>query len=195
MIKLRYGNTYTFFINGLLVDTDCAGMLTEFYKALKENGVRLDQIKYVLATHFHPDHMGLIGDLTERGVKLLLIDVQKDAVHASDYIFERDKAEYTSIDETQAAVISCRESRSFLERLGIAGEIISTPSHSADSVSLVLDEGDCFVGDLEPFEYIEAYDDNSHQKAQLEEDWRRILSYRPKRVFYAHRPESIRRYD
>ena len=54
MTILRYGNTNTFFIEGndggLLVDTDYAGTLPAFYKALKQNGIKVNNIKYVLAT-------------------------------------------------------------------------------------------------------------------------------------------------
>lgn len=186
MIKLKYGNTNTFFVDGLLVDTDYAGTLPAFYKALKKNGITVRNIRYVLATHYHPDHMGLIGELVRQGVKLLLVDVQKDAVHTSDYIFERDGLPFVPLNEAQATVISCGESRAFLERLGIAGEIISTPSHSPDSVSLILDHGDCLVGDLEPYAYLEAYDDNT----QLQDDWARIQAHHPKRIYFAHAPEK-----
>ena len=151
MIKLKYGNTNTFFVQGrergLLFDTDYAGTLSAFYKALKQNGLAVKDIPYVLATHYHPDHMGLIGELTRQGVRHLVIDVQKDALHASDYIFERDHLPFVPLDASRAIVISCAESRAFLSRLGVAGEIIPTPSHSPDSVSLVLDDGDCIVGD------------------------------------------------
>ena len=191
MIKLRYGNTNTFYIpgdnGGLLVDTDYAGTLPAFYKALKNSGITVKDISCVLATHYHPDHMGLIGELMQQGVKLLLTDVQKDSIHFSDRIFDRDKLPYIPIDETTAAVISCAESRNYLECLGIAGEIIRTPSHSDDSISLILDNGDCLVGDLESFEYLGAYEENP----KLERDWERILSFHPKRIFYAHAPEMI----
>ena len=185
MKKLKYGNTNTFYINGLLIDTDYAGTLPAFYKALKQNGLAVRNIQFVLATHYHPDHMGLIGELTRQGVRHLLIDVQQDAVHASDYIFERDHLPFVPLDASQATVISCAESRAFLSRLGVAGEIIQTPSHSPDSVSVVLDNGDCIVGDLEPFEYLDAYEDN----AQLKADWARIRSFQPKRIFFAPMPE------
>ena len=122
----------------------------------------------------------------KQGVKLLVTDAQKDFIHFSDGIFARDGIAYTPIDETQAAVISCEESRDFLSGMGIRGEIIRTPSHSADSVSLILDDGDCFAGDLEPYGYLEAYPEN----APLRRDWERILSFRPGRIFYAHRPET-----
>ena len=185
MKKLKYGNTNTFYLNGLLIDTDYAGTLSAFYKALKQNGLAVRDIQYVLATHYHPDHMGLIGELTRQGVRHLVIDVQKDALHASDYIFERDHLPFVPLDASQATVISCAESRAFLSRLGVAGEIIPTPSHSPDSVSLVLDDGDCIVGDLEPLEYLDAYEDNAPLKA----DWSRIRSFQPKRIYFAHMPE------
>ena len=185
MKKLKYGNTNTFYLNGLLIDTDYAGTLPAFYKALKQNGLVVKDIPYVLATHYHPDHMGLIGELTRQGVRHLVIDVQKHALHASDYIFERDHLPFVPLDASKAIVISCAESRAFLSRLGVAGEIIPTPSHSPDSVSLVLDDGDCIVGDLEPLEYLDAYDDNAPLKA----DWSRIRSFQPKRIYFAHMPE------
>lgn len=189
--KLKCGNTFTFFIpgkrGGLLVDTAYAGTLGMFYRAIKEPGIRVSGIACVLATHFHPDHMGLIPELTARGVKLLLIDVQKGSVHYSDPIFQRDGIPFVPIDESKAAVITCEESRGFLSEIGIPGEIIHTPSHSPDSVSLILDDGDCFAGDLEPREYIEAYGGN----ALLKRDWDNIISHGAKRVFFAHRPECL----
>ena len=173
--------------SGLLIDTDYAGTLPGFYKEIKKNEIRVKDIEYVLATHYHPDHMGLISELMQQGIKLLLIDVQKDFVHSSDSIFERDKLPYMPIDESQGTIITCKDSRSFLAARGIRGEIIHTPSHSRDSVSLILDDGSCFVGDLEPMEYIDAYEDN----ANLRDDWTHIISFHPKRIFYAHRPEKI----
>ena len=189
--KLRYGNTNTFYISGgrggLLVDTGYAGTLNEFYRAIKAAGIGIKDIDYVSATHYHPDHMGLIGELTAMGVRLLLADVQVDFVHFSDAIFARDRIPYLPADESRADVVSCAESRGFLSRLGINGEIIRTPSHSEDSVSLILDEGACFAGDLEPLEYLAGYEDNE----QLRRDWERILSFGVRRVYFAHAPEKL----
>ena len=191
MIRLKYGNTNTFFISGgsggLLFDTDYAGTLPAFYRAIKQSGIAVKDIKYDLASHYHPDHMGLIGGLMKQGVKLLMMDVQKDFIRCSDPIFARDRIPYSPIDETTATVISCERSRDFLSHIGICGEIIRTPSHSEDSISLVLDDGDCFVGDLEPFAYLEAYEENT----LLKRDWEYILSFHPRRIFFAHAPEKV----
>ena len=87
-IKLRYGNTNTFLVPGngeyLLVDTDYAGTLPAFYKALKAAGVQMKDIAFVLATHYDPDHMGLIPELMKQGVSLLLMDTQTGDVHFPD---------------------------------------------------------------------------------------------------------------
>ena len=190
-VKLRYGNTNTFLICGdganLLIDTDYAGTLPAFYKEIKRCGIAVRDITYVMATHYHPDHVGLVGELMEQGVKLLLADVQIEYVHFADEIFSREKRlRYRPIDESQATVIRCEDSRAFLRAMGIQGEIIRMPSHSEDSVSVLLDDGTCIVGDLEPADYLAGYEDNP----KLREDWDRILRCKPVRVLYAHANEK-----
>lgn len=189
--RLKYGNTNTFFIRGtngnLLVDTDYAGTLPLFYKEIKKNNIKLSDISYVLATHYHPDHIGLVSELMEKGIKLLLVNTQLKYVHFSDEIFNRDKRiKYTPINENEAVIVGCEESRVFLRNLGIDGEILSTPSHSNDSISLILDDGSCFVGDLEPMEYLDAYNEDTKAK----DDWKLVLSHNPRMIFYAHANEK-----
>ena len=59
----------------------------------------------------------------------------------------------------------------------------AVPIAAADSP----DNGICFVGDLEPIEYLDAYDGNS----KLKSDWNLVMSYNPKRIYYAHANEKI----
>lgn len=190
-IKLKYGNTNTYFVRGknggLLIDTDYAGTLPAFYKALKKNNIFIADITYILATHYHPDHVGLVSELMNLGIKLLLLDAQYGYVHFADDIFKRDRyLLYEPIDEKATITISCEESRAFLGSMGIEGEIVPTASHSKDSISVILDNGDCIVGDLEPMEYLAAYEDN----AALQKDWHLVMSYQPKRIYYAHAKEK-----
>ena len=192
VIRLKYGNTNTFFVRGkkgsILIDTDYAGTLPSFYKEIKKHDIEIKDITYVLATHYHPDHIGLVSELMKQGVKLLLIDTQSQYVHFSDEIFRRDKRSvYEPINEEDAVILQCEESRDFLHAIGIEGEIISTPSHSDDSISVMLDNGICIVGDLEPIDYLGGYDSN----ISLERDWALVMSYRPKVVYYAHANEKM----
>ena len=190
LTKIRYGNTNTVLLRGdkgsILIDTDYAGTMPAFYKAIKELGIKVSDITYVLSTHYHPDHIGLVSELMSQGVKLIIMESQTEYVHYSDEIFAREpKLGFKPIDESQAQVVLFEESRKFLEELGIEGEIISTQSHSEDSISVILDDGTCIVGDLEPLEYLEAYEDNKALKA----DWDVLLSTAPKRIIYAHANE------
>ena len=192
VMKLKYGNTNTFFIRGtvgnLLIDTDYAGTLPLFYRAIKEHDIMVRDIDYVLATHYHPDHIGLVSELIKQGVKLLILDTQYPYTHFSDEIFSRDKhLNYEPITTEKATVIRSEESRNFLKSIGIYGEIVITSSHSKDSVSLILDSGESFVGDLEPIEYLSAYEENVRLKA----DWELVMSYNPKLIYYAHANEKM----
>lgn len=184
---LKYGNTNTYFVKGtgvgVLVDTDWAGTLPAFFKAIKTAVIKMEDIGYVLITHFHPDHMGIAGELAELGIKPLIVDVQREYVHCSDEIFRRSGVNFVPIDKSKAVYISCVESRGFLRGIGIDGEIIYTPGHSADSVSLILDGGATFVGDLPPFDVIDGCDDI------VKASWNSILSHNPNVVYYGHANE------
>ena len=123
-----------------------------------------------------------------QGVKLVIAQPQAEYVHYADEIFSRSpQLNYKPIDESQARIITLEDSRAFLKELGIYGEIISTPSHSADSITLILDEGIAITGDLEPQSYIDAYADNE----ALKTDWEKILSFHPHRICHAHANEVL----
>lgn len=51
----------------------------------------------------------------------------------------------------------------------------------------LLDNGVCIVGDLEPIEYLGAYEENVRLKA----DWELVMSYNPKFIYYAHANEKV----
>ncbi len=188
VIRLRWGNTNAYFLHGLLIDTDLPGTLGAFFKELKRSGLGIGDIRFVLATHYHPDHMGLIGELTALGVRLLLVDKQKDYVHFSDMIFARQKcAAFRPVREENAVVIRPEDSRAFLADIGIRGEIVPTVSHSPDGIALITDGGDCFAGDLEPPALRGGYESGS----PLHRDWETIMRLRPARLWFGHLNDCI----
>ena len=184
--EIKYGNTNCFLICGsrgsLLFDTDWAGTYFKFCRALKNEGVALNSISCLLISHYHPDHMGIAQEIASAGVHLLVMDVQKKYIHASDPIFTKEKSvRFCPIEESDSLIVSCGQSRKVLADIGIDGEVIHTPGHSDDSVSLVLDDGAAFVGDLCPLFTVSAYRDKT-----LENSWNELLGHDITRIFYGH---------
>ena len=133
--------------NRLLVDLGWPGKAAALFANLERMGVPLSEIRYGLATHYHIDHAGAAQDLKNKGVPLLVMQEQVDAIPLMKQ-FIKPADNHTEIRTHDNVVIPTGESREFLKRVGIEGEILHTPGHSDDSVTLVLDIGCAFTGDL-----------------------------------------------
>src|SRR6478609_4057936 len=115
----------------LLVDAGWPGSLPEMQHAATRRGVRLADIPYQLATHYHPDHAGLAEELKRLGVRLIVLDTQVAAIPEMRG-HTKPSDNYTQITSEGNIVLAAEESRAFLAGIGIQGEIISTPGHSDD---------------------------------------------------------------
>ena len=131
----------------ILVDLGWPGTMGTLLANLDRMGVPLAEIKYGLATHYHMDHAGLGEELKRAGVKLLVMDLQVAAIPLMKQ-FMKPKDNYVEITSVGNVVIGTAESRALLATIGVDGEILHTPGHSDDSVSLLLDDGSAFIGDL-----------------------------------------------
>jgi glyoxylase-like metal-dependent hydrolase (beta-lactamase superfamily II) len=131
----------------LLVDLGWPGGWGMLQANLRRAGVPLGEIRYGLATHYHIDHAGSAQELKRAGVPLLVLDVQLAAIPLMKR-HTKPQDNYLEITPHDNRVIACAESRPLLKTIGIAGEILPTPGHSDDSVSLLLDDGAAFTGDL-----------------------------------------------
>lgn len=139
----------------LLVDIGWPGTLGTMKAALKRMGVPLGELRYALATHYHIDHAGLAEELKREGVPLLVVDFQAPAIPLMKR-HTKPADRYVDITLEGNVTITCAQSRALLAGLGLAGEIVPTPGHSEHCVSLLLDDGRVFTGDLPPEPY--AYD-------------------------------------
>lgn len=131
----------------LIVDLGYPGTMGMMRANLIRMGVPLKEIRYGLATHYHIDHAGLAQEFKLAGVPLLVLETQLDAIPLMKS-WTKPQDQYVEITLQDNVKISFRESRRILERIGIGGEILPTPGHSDDSVSLLLDDGSVFTGDL-----------------------------------------------
>lgn len=131
----------------LIVDLGWPGTMGKMRANLERMDIPLTEIRYALATHWHIDHAGLAQEFKDLGVTLLVPEGQLDAIPEMKQ-WTKPKDHYLPVTMEDHLVFPCRESRGLLSDIGIPGEIVPTPGHSPDSVSLLLDDGSAFTGDL-----------------------------------------------
>jgi len=186
--SLHYSSTNTYLVSGsggvLLFDTGWAGTFRSFCSEMGRVGIPVQRISNILISHFHPDHYGIAQEIAEYGPTIVVMDVQREHIHTADAILQREpEKRFRPIDDARIRIVSIDSSRSFLQEMGIAGEILSTPGHSEDSISLCLDDGSIFVGDLNPL-----YELEMHRGTTIGKSWERLLSRNPKTIYYGHAP-------
>ncbi|MBU0494490.1 MAG: MBL fold metallo-hydrolase [Chloroflexi bacterium] len=185
MVNVGYRSTNYWVVSAgasrLLVDLGWPGTMGTLRANLRRMGVPLNEIRYGLATHYHIDHAGLAQELKQAGVPLLVLDVQVRAIPIMK-TWTKPWDHYVDITLHDNVTISFSESRSVLAGIGIPGEIVHTPGHSDDSVSLLLDDGSVFTGDLPPLELVGASD------AVVSATWRMLQERGATRVYPAHGP-------
>ena len=73
ILNVGYRSTNFYLIGenqpSLLVDIGWPGTLPTLLRIFKQKGVRLQNVPYMLATHYHPDHAGLIQELNKDGTQ------------------------------------------------------------------------------------------------------------------------------
>lgn len=131
----------------LLVDLGWPGQLGALLAALRRLDVPVGEIAHGIATHYHIDHAGCAEELKAHGMTLVVTPEQVDAIPAM-VRWTKPADRYVPITMRHTRVVPIATSRGFLDGLGIAGEFLHTPGHSADSISIVLDSGEAFTGDL-----------------------------------------------
>jgi ribonuclease/clavin/mitogillin len=166
----------------MLFDLGWPGTMGAMMANLRRINIPLSEITCGVASHYHIDHAGLAQELKLAGMRLLVFETQLEAIPPMK-VFTKPQDHYLEITTADIAPVAFAESRSILAQIGIAGEILSTPGHSPDSVSLLLDDGAVFTGDLPPEEIPEAGD-----PALVSASWRLLRERGAKQVYPAHGP-------
>lgn len=152
----------------LLIDTGFPEDYRKFRRALTRAGLDMGEIQYLLLTHSHDDHVGFAARLQrEIGVRLI---VHKNAVP----VLAQGRVDYSDLkalnrlvdvlgdlhgrftgrsDSFEAVVptdedfILTGDETDLLFSLGLDAEILYTPGHSNDSISVIDAAGRAFCGD------------------------------------------------
>lgn len=165
----------------LMVDTGWAGSLPKLINELKRYKIALSDIRYLMITHHHPDHAGLTQEIKDAGGAKLIIHEKQIPFLKDLAAFYEKKGGYVPIRVEKDDLIVSESNRGVLKSIHLTGEMIETPGHSADSISLVLDGDLALTGDLTP-----PFMASVENETILRESWTRILALNPQMIYPAH---------
>jgi endoribonuclease LACTB2 len=186
---LGYHNTNCFFIESVLyhkllaIDAGWPLTLHEYQREMKKIGLSYQDIAWALVTHFHMDHAGLITDMLADGIACIVFDNQMEAIDAMEKTILKNYKDYKIIDKSKLIQLRIADSREFLSKIGVHGEVFRTDGHSSDSISFLSEQHEVVIGDLYPLELVMPDDEKSNQS------WELILEKGGKIIFPSHAPQ------
>lgn len=190
MLTLTIQSTHFYLVGctggWLLVDAGRAGSLPRLKAELKGLDVAPSTIRFVMATHYHPDHGGLVQEVKRGlGARLIIHERQLPGLEELKAFYARKSGGLyvpAAVEQSDLLLKSAPDdNHAVLQPLGIQGAIVETPGHSDDSVSLVLDSGEAFTGDL----HLPGYATPENFEITCE-SWRRLVHRGAHWVYPAH---------
>jgi len=145
----------------LLVDAGFPNHETHFYKALQRLGIRPGDVQLIVVTHGHADHVGSLKAV--KGQTRANVAIHQEDSHLLRHGLVKVPPPVTVWGRFLVRVLRAfsflgrfepvepeivLEGELSLEEFGIRGKIIPTPGHTPGSVSVLLENGEAFVGDL-----------------------------------------------
>jgi glyoxylase-like metal-dependent hydrolase (beta-lactamase superfamily II) len=154
----------------LQVDTGYQHDYPVYRKNLSRAGIAIEEIRFLVLTHHHDDHAGFLNELAcDASVTIiaheqtapLLRSGKNDKRHGGGYIngfiklvaglkmrFDpRWTLTFPPFTLRADDILVNGDNNQILPEIGVAGQILYTPGHSIDHISIVLDSGEVFCGD------------------------------------------------
>lgn len=204
-LPLGICNCYLVRQEGLvLIDTGAPNQKDSFRRKLEALSVAPKDISLILLTHGHFDHIGSAADLKElTGGQIAINHRERDWVEQTlkplppgigpmgKVMSLLVKLMALTVKFPPCAVdLPLDDEGVSLHPFGIEGRVLHTPGHTWGSMSLLLDTGDAFVGDLAmsglPMRIGSGMPSLGDDANTVKESWRLLLDSGATRIHPAH---------
>lgn len=188
----------------ILVDGGAPNKGNKFLEELKVLSIEPKDISLIILTHGHWDHIGSVSELKRlTGCEVAINMHEKDWVEQAlkplppgiglwgKILGAMMKMSMPLVKFSGTSVDLVLEDKEFpLESYGIHGNILYTPGHSSGSMSLLLDTGEAFVGDLAMSGFPKLIGSGMPIFAEdigaVKESWQLLLNRGAKWIYPAH---------
>lgn len=202
--SLGFNDCYVIRESGvILADAGPPNKKMDFIRAMKNIALGPENIKLIVITDGHPEHIGSARDIRElTKAEIAMHHLAKDCLEAGRWkmmhvpggnmgtkmLVRAVSWLYGEIPSAEVGIVIGDDGLS-LEEYGISGRIVYTPGHSMGSVSVLLDSGDAFVGDLAmnklPFRFGPGLPTIAEDKESVKESWKKLLGFGATTVYPA----------
>lgn len=206
-IPLGFDTCYVLRGRGVIaIDAGQPNRLRAFLRGLERAAVQPDEVGLLLLTHAHWDHMGSAAEIRSvTGAPLAVHHSEAEWVEKANpplpagltawgrifMALHRLALPLIGLSPAQVDLRVGDEPWS-LHEFGIRAVVIPTPGHSPGSVSIVLESGEAFVGDLAmnrfPLTLSPSLSILGDDVETLERSWARVVGCGARTIYPAHGP-------
>ena len=194
----------------VLVDTGYENGFARLKKRLSSQNIAIRDIRYIFLTHAHDDHAGFLNEIFAESP-----DVQVIMSHKAIEVLDSGQNSFVGGCTSRLALFFCYfmkrlgkgahrfpplnqefkkrcilvsdNNREEAEEM-LCGSVIYTPGHTADSISLLLDDGRLFCGDaamngLPSLHKITIW---AEDKETFLQSWQTIVALKPRKIYPGH---------
>jgi glyoxylase-like metal-dependent hydrolase (beta-lactamase superfamily II) len=206
--KIRLGLSNAYLIEDkegtVLVDTGHPNRERVFFKHLARHKIDPEQIRLIVITHVHFDHVGSLREIKRlckcpvaiheeeagllRGGRIVLPPGTNLFGKAASLLGRKLAKNWLTFDPVEPDILCSSELS--LEAFGAEGKVVPTPGHTDGSLCVVLKTGEAFVGDLAsnyfPFGLGPIFPPFAENVFELLKSWQLLLAAGAKHIYPAH---------